>query len=400
MKRKNKTACVIRRMLTLAMAVLSLALLLPVQTFAEETTTTPYSLTVLPVNQTDTETAADLTTAEIYVDLYQVANVTMDGTGRFDLALTDSFSSLKVSVEDSTEEGLIEIGDFTELTSTQKITTATWEKLAQDAAKLIQGAGSSTSPAAVTTLSVGKAAAGESLPAQATNMAPGLYLLIARTEAADYWKTIAVKNADGTKTGENLVSVVKSASKSYYYLPTLITVPYKAPDENEVISTDSAQPWINAVTAVLKPMPDELRGKIKITKTLNGYVGPDKAQFVFEISGTGPDNKSLPSKIVSLQFAGNGTKETVEIEFPVGSTLKVEEVYNGSRYALTTAQTVDGLVITAEEVAEAKFTNTHDDTNTGGYGIVNNYRLEKDSTGGLKWSEATQLPDNSQAPQQ
>ena len=400
MKRKSKTACVIRRVLPLLMAVLSLALLLPVQTFAEETTTTPYSLTVLPVNQTDTETAADLATATIYVDLYQVANVTMDGTGRFDLALTDSFNSLKVSVEDSTEEGLIEIGNFTELTSTQKITTATWEKLAQDAAKLIQSAGGSTPPAPVSTLSVGKAVEGVSLPDKATNMASGLYLLIARTDSADYWKTVDVKNADGAKTGENLVSVVKSASKSYYYLPTLITVPYKAPDESGAISTDSAQPWINAVTAVLKPMPDELRGKIKITKTLNGYVGPDKAQFVFEISGTGPDNKSLPSKIVSLQFAGNGTKETVEIEFPVGSTLKVEEVYNGSRYALTTAQTVDGLVITAEEVAEAKFTNTHDDTNTGGYGIVNNYRLEKDSTGGLKWSEATQLPDNSQAPQQ
>lgn len=400
MKRKNKTACVVRRVLPLLMAVLSLALLLPVQTFAEETTTTPYSLTVLPVNQTDMETAADLATAEIYVALYQVANVTMDGTGRFDLALTESFSSLKVSVEDSTEEGLIEIDDFTELTSTQKITTATWEKLAQDAAKLIQSAGGSTLPAPVSTLSVGKAVEGVSLPDKATNMDSGLYLLIARNDSADYWKTIAVKNADGTKTGENLVSVVKSASKSYYYLPTLITVPYKAPDESGAISTDSAQPWINAVTAVLKPMPDELRGKIKITKTLSGYIGPDKAQFVFEISGTGPDGKSLPSKIVSLQFAGNGTKETVEIEFPVGSTLKVEEVYNGSRYRLTSPQTVDGLVITAEEVAEAKFTNTHDDTNTGGYGIVNNYRLEKDSTGGLKWSEATQLADNSQAPQQ
>ena len=398
MKRKSKTACVIRRVLPLLMAVLSLALLLPVQTFAEEAS--PYSLTVQPVNPAETETAADLATATIYVDLYKVATVTMDGTGRFDLALAGSFKSLDVSVEDSTEEGLIEIGDFTELTSTQKITTATWEKLAQDAAKLIQGAGSSTPPAPVSTLSVGKAVEGVSLPDKATNMDSGLYLLIARTVSADYWKTIAVKNADGTKTGENLVSVVKSASKSYYYLPTLITVPYKAPDENEVISTDSAQPWINAVTAVLKPMPGELRGKIKITKTLSGYIGPDKAQFVFEISGTGPDGKSLPSKIVSLQFAGNGTKETVEIEFPVGSTLKVEEVYNGSRYALTTAQTVEGLVITAEEVAEAKFTNTHDDTNTGGYGIVNNYRLEKDSTGGLKWSEATQLPDNSQAPQQ
>ncbi len=400
MKRKSKTACVIRRALPLLMAVLSLALLLPVQTFAEEAS--PYSLTVQPVNPAETETAADLATATIYVDLYQVANVTMDGTGRFDLALAGSFKSLDVSVEDSdsTEDGLVVIDDFTELTSTQKITTATWEKLAQDAAKLIQSAGGSTPPAPVSTLSVGKAVEGVSLPDKATNMASGLYLLIARTDSSDYWKTVDVKNADGTKTGENLVSVVKSASKSYYYLPTLITVPYKAPDENEVISTDSAQPWINAVTAVLKPMPDELRGKIKITKTLNGYVGPDKAQFVFEISGTGPDGKSLPSKIVSLQFAGNGTKETVEIEFPVGSTLKVEEVYNGSRYRLTSPQTVDGLVITAEEVAEAKFTNTHDDTNTGGYGIVNNYRLEKDSTGGLKWSEATQLPDNSQAPQQ
>ena len=347
----------------------------------------PCSIKVLSTS--DAKLKEDLDKIEILVDVYQLA--TIDTTdGKYAYTLVDPFKSLELKPVETgkTEE---------EKEQSRKDGAEMWLAFAQNAAKAVRDA--ETAPKPVLTLSAGKDITVEEvkIPDEGP-VDQGLYLLIAHGDTEQYWKTVKTKSSDGesAQETETVVSVASSDSKDYLFTPVLIALPYKAAqtDPTKPYSTDDANEWFNDVTVVLKPEPKDRNGKIKVVKTLSGYIGPDPAQFVFELSGVGPDGKELDSKILSLQFTGNGQEETVEVEFPVGSKITVTEVYKGSRYT-TDVDVVGDVEIKADEVAKAVFSNWHNDTTTGGYGIVNNYKIETDATGGLIWSKKpTQLDDN------
>ena len=195
----------------------------------------PCSLTVLPVSESETENADILKKTKVLVDVYQVAS--MDGS--YNLSLASPFKGkVKIQVKDAADK-TVELDDFPAGTSSLKTTDATFEKLAQDAAKLIQ-AGKVTKK--LITLSAGKKIDGKSNRAE--NLDKGLYLLIGRTDEEDYWWEVAEKGADGKTTGKmNLVSYVHNNTKGFLYLPTLVVLPEE---------TDSGS--LNySVTTILKP---------------------------------------------------------------------------------------------------------------------------------------------------
>ena len=347
----------------------------------------PCSIKVLSTS--DAKLKEDLDKIEILVDVYQLATIDTTG-GKYAYTLVDPFKSLELKPVETgkTEE---------EKEQSRKDGAEMWLAFAQNAAKAVRDA--EIAPKPVLTLSAGKDITVEEvkIPDEGP-VDQGLYLLIAHGDTEQYWKTVKTKSSDGesAQETETVVSVASSDSKDYLFTPVLIALPYKAAqtDPTKPYSTDDANEWFNDVTVVLKPEPKDRNGKIKVVKTLSGYIGPDPAQFVFELSGVGPDGKELDSKILSLQFTDNGQEETVEVEFPVGSKITVTEVYKGSRYT-TDVDVVGDVEIKADEVAKAVFRNWHNDTTTGGYGIVNNYKIETDATGGLIWSKKpTQLDDN------
>ena len=347
------------------------------------------SLTAIPVAETSTDEQMkkELSEIPVYVDIYPVADVLMDGSGRFDFRLTEVCSGLKLTVEEKAGEDaepvMKEIDSFDQLAPNQKITSATWQKLAQDAAALVK-AGTLNHPS---TISIGKLAEGE------TKVAPlnkGLYLLIARTDETGYWKEKETKGEDGTVT-KTLLSFAHSDKTNYLYAPVLITLPYKEAVDG-VVATNNPGDWIYQVTAVLKPEPESRMGDLQIEKILNGFVGPDEAVFVFQIEatlGTGDAKKVVYSDVKSIRFSADGTKViTIEKAIPVGAEVTVTEVYSGAIYELETAKDVK-VTISAEEIVKASFKNKHDDTFTGGSGIVNHYVND-----GNGWPDPTQLTDS------
>ena len=356
---------------------------------------------IVVLSTSDDTLKEELKDVEILVDVYQLATIDTTG-GKYEYTPIAPFAKIEPVVSGKTEE---------EKKASQAAGAEMWLAYAQNAAKAIRDA--ETAPEPVLTLSAGKAITpegGETIPSEGP-VAQGLYLLIAHSpvqtgedgEPISYWRTVKTKSGDGESAveTETVVSVASSDSKDYLFTPVLVALPYKAAKTNEEqsYSTDDSNPWYNEVTVVLKPEGAPRIGKIKVIKTLSGYVGPDPAQFVFELSGVGPDGKALPSKILSLQFTGDGPKETVEVEFPVGSKIKVVEVYEGSRY-VTDVPVVDNVEIKADEVAKAEFKNNHDNTTTGGKGIVNHYTIVEDSTGELIWSKVpAQIKENTEAEQ-
>lgn len=380
-----------RRLLALLLTALCLLGACPAFALAEgEESAAEKPCSIEVVSTTNEELKAELDQIEIRVDVYQIAAIKTDN-GAYTYTLVEPFTGLTLNpVTSGTDEE--------SKAASEKAAFEMWAEFAQKSAETVRDA--SEKPTPVLTLSAGKEIEGLS---NSGAVDQGLFLLIAHTDAEEYWDTVKTKTADEeapTET-ETIVSLAHSADKDYLFTPVLVSLPYKAEqtDATKAYSTDDENPWFSSVRVVLKPEPRERLGKIKIVKTLSGYVGPDPAQFVFEITGEGPDGKELDSRIVSLQFTGNGSKETVELEYPIGSKLTVTEVYKGSRYT-TGADVVEGLVVKADEVAQASFTNTHDGTNTGGYGIVNNYKIVTDSSGKLIWSEPEQLKENAAADEQ
>ena len=232
MKRMDKTAPVTRLSASLLLLFFLLTALFPILAAAADG---PCSLTVLPVSETEKETAKLLKDTKVLVDVYQVAS--MDSS--YNLSLVSPFKG-KVKIQAENAAGkTVELDDFPTAASGAKITDETFQKLSQDAAKLIQ-AGKVTQK--LTTLSAGKKVDGMS--SKAEKLDKGLYILIGRTDDKDYWWEVAEKGADGKTSGKtNLVSYVHNNTKGFLYLPTLVVLPEES--DSGSLNYD--------VTAILKP---------------------------------------------------------------------------------------------------------------------------------------------------
>lgn len=195
----------------------------------------------------------------------------------------------------------------------------------------------------------------------------------------------AVTNQEGTAsvtdipTGLYLVAAEAVMSDYYHYsfTPYLLSLP------SNYYYTNAEDTWIYDLTgknaAGLKPEQTKRYGSLIITKELVSHhvtLG-QKATFVFQVDITERKGKKESKQIV-MGFDGCG-KRTASIEnIPAGSEVTVAEIYSSGGYSISKdSALVQNTVITADAKAETYFKNEHDGRLLGGYGVVNNFKLNE-----------------------
>lgn len=208
-------------------------------------------------------------------------------------------------------------------------------------------------------------------------------------------ETVTLQNGRGykdkLKTGLYLVDTPKVITTNYTYTftPYLVSLP----TNNYYSGNGASDDWIYNLTGSnavgLKPEEHVRYGDLVINKELvdhNATFG-NNATFVFEIKIETLDKKT-ETRIEALTFSAAGDDSVTITKIPAGSTVVVNEIYSGASYQLTSDrnqidQTVK-IIATDEKEAgkagtavEVSFTNEHNGRTNGGYGIKNNFKLDK-----------------------
>ena len=271
------------------------------------------------------DSAVELATTEVTVNLYKVANISTLG-------------------DISAVEGL-EL-DFVRLNYVDD-TAAEWKALAAEAKALVEAG-------KVTLAANGKTENGQLTFA---NLDTGLYLVDAQPTDSDY--------------------------NHYEFTPYLVSLP----NNYSYDGSGGADAWVYDVTVGLKSEKSDLYGDLVITKTLDVYnTSLDGAYFVFQVEGTKTDVDTQQSKVVyidvvAVNFAAPGTKNIVLEDIPAGSVITVTEVYSGASYELVAdgskAVTIEAVKAEADGFANiAAFANTYSGGLNGGTGLVNTFTYE------------------------
>lgn len=308
----------------------------------------------------------DLAGADVVVDLYQVARaVKTSGHDTYHYELTGEYASLRLP--DSPEEGAQP--------------AASWEETAQQAAAIALDAASPCTPVS---------GSGESAGTKVGNLAPGLYLLVARgrnlTELADYKIEIEQTDSLTQEESKRIATIANSQQYTYAFLPQLVSLPTKEADANGVINTANPGDWIFEASVNLKPERLDRYGSLEIVKTLLEYetMGgvQESATFVFEVTGM-LDDQVVYSNVESITFTAAGQERVVLDRIPAMAQVTVREVYSGSSYQLT----VPGdrtATIAADDVVSVEFENEYDGRRTNGHGIKNQFVYDEEA-GAWHW---------------
>lgn len=262
----------------------------------------------------------ELKAVDVPLNLYKVASI--NETGNYQSA--GGFESLDLSSV-KTGEGSAD----------------TWLKRAEEAAKLAEG----KTPDANGIVQQGAA--------RIDNLSTGLYLVMAKETDSDYY--------------------------SYTFTPYLISLP------NNYFETTGDDTWVydligeNAIG--LKPEQEERFGSITIQKELlnQNITFGNKATFVFQLDITTPKGET-ETKLKALTFDSATSKSVVVDKIAAGSVVKVTEVYGSEEagYKLTEDSAKEQTVtVVANETVQVSFRNEHDGKITGGYGVVNNFKLDE-----------------------
>lgn len=287
--------------------------------------------------------SSELLSASIPVNLYKVASVDVSGN----YTATDAFTGLKLSSVSADN-----LADA----------TAEWKKRANDAKEML-------------TDSDGK-----------TVVEPTQTITLTNNPNDDHTIT-------GLKTGLYLVDTPKVITPNYTYTftPYLISLPTNNYYNNDHTNDE----WIYNLTGSnavgLKTEQHVRYGNLVINKELvdhNATFG-DEATFVFQIDIEKPDGKK-ETRIEELTFSAAGKNSVTITKIPAGSEVVVNEIYSGASYQLTSDrnqinQTVK-IIATDEKEAgkagaavEVSFTNEHNGRTNGGYGVRNNFKLDKNN---------------------
>ncbi len=311
---------------------------------------TACSLTVEPGGS---EFAEDIAEAEVVLDLYQIAS-----------------AKAIPGIDSYTYEFL---PDFSGLTIADDLNNDAWMALAQEAAGL-----------ALNSESILPAVVGAPAGTEITNLSAGLYLLIARGASLGEDYVTTIQEDDGTET---IATVAESIQYTYTFLPELVSLPTKEPDENGVVSTANPGDWIYQAQVTLKPEQSSRLGSLEIVKNLEGYVEGRPATFVFEVEAVLRD-EVVYSNVFTISFGEAGTQRLRIDGIPIGATVTVTEVYSGATYQLVTdaSQTA---VIEAEDIVSVSFVNTPTDEKKNGGSITNEFAYEE---GEWQWRQIPDVP--------
>ena len=285
----------------------------------------------------------ELTSENVTIDLYKVADAKTDGAGG--VAFTPKSGVTFSSAVDTYE-------------AMQKLDNSAWLTLAQDAAR-------SVIRPEKTLLDPEK---------DLTKLTSGLYLVIAHG-------TDLTKDQYASWNNNDLTTKANVGSSTYTWYPELIALPSTvsemgASGTHEVITT--AGEWQYTITAALKPAIGDQFGDLYITKVLPTYETTTPATFVFSVKAT-VDGQTEPvfDDVCSLTFDSNGSK-TYRIlnRIPVGAKVTVTEEYAGTRYKIkddAQKTKTDTIISRDAGVLELTFENTYTPDDVVGYGILNEF---------------------------
>lgn len=188
----------------------------------------------------------------------------------------------------------------------------------------------------------------------------------------------------GLDTGLYLVDTpeVVTTNYTYTFTPYLVSLP-----TNNYYSSGNDD-WIYDLTDTnaigLKPEEHARYGDLVINKTLanhNATTGK-KATFVFQIDITPLKSDKTETRIESLDFEAAGNSSVTITKIPAGATVKVTEVYSGASYKLISEKDQETTIVATDkdakgDLASVSFKNDVDDNMNGGYGVKNNFKLNE-----------------------
>ncbi len=311
------------------------------------------SLKVAPAGSNDLEMLADLTKANVIVDLYKVADAEpVSGYDTYTYSFYDEYEDLK-GIYDADPNN------------------AEWMQMAQKAAGYVRD----NQANGLTPVASGKIT--DSGYAEISGLKSGLYLLIARGEdIEEYWTTVKQDSSseDGEESAEAVEGIATRAHSDRYeytYSPQMISLPGKEGNNTAGNNGD----WLYNMDASLKPQQSLRYGSLEIVKTLLNYEVKDPATFIFEVTAV-LNGETVFRDNVSLTFdEGDETgqkRALLENRIPVGAEVTVEEVYSGAVYELTSSPT-QTTIIEANNIVSVAFTNDYNETNHGGGSVTNSF---------------------------
>lgn len=268
----------------------------------------------------------ELETSGVTIDLYKVASVDKSGT----YTAEPNFKGLDVSALDIDDPG----------------SAATWSERAASAAQMVTEKNLDATASVTTSNEI------------ADGLGTGLYLIVPKEVITDNY--------------------------TYTFAPSLVSLP------NNYYGQGKSDTWVYNLTGeygiTLKPEQHARYGNLVINKTLlhQNVTSGDKATFVFQIDIANPDG-TKESKVEALDFNTAKTDSITIEHLQAGATVTVTEIYSGASYKLTSENGVQATITANDEysgtdapTAEVSFTNDTDGRTNGGYGVVNNFALDKE----------------------
>jgi hypothetical protein len=298
-----------------------------------------------------TEYAADMRTAKVVLDFYQLASLREAGEDGYDYELLAPYTGLNVSgVQDA----------------------ATAEALAQEAMRIAIRRGRPVITGASPEQRIDKKDDGTALQG-------GLYLVLARgADQPEY-----VREVTDDRGNTRLVTVAFSERYEYTLAPELVSLPVRSGDEwiyDLDLELEPGQTLYD-LSVSLKPERKPRTGSLEIVKTLRSYHPDEAAFFVFSVEAVF-EGRRVYSDVHGLSFTAAGQDVIVIEDLPIGSEITVEEIYSGASYKLTSAArqtvTLEGLRGSVE------FVNEYEETEKKGNGIINHF--EYDAETGWGWT--------------
>lgn len=225
---------------------------------------------------------------------------------------------------------------------------------------------------------------------------PGLYLLIARGTKEDSTIVTKVSTAAsdfkaGSALTDGLATMTLLGINTFTVMPHLVCVPNKIAEDNVPASLNGSGKWVYDQDITLKMDADPATGSIEIEKTLVDFYGnAENATFVFQVDTFYPtEDKLFKSDVYAIQFTKAGTKKIRIDGLPLGAEIKIMEIYSGVNYTASIAAPDSlNVVVAADEVPVARFTNTYNGKKAGGGGVTNYFKYNvTDGAGEWSWEQ-------------
>ena len=345
----------------------------------------PVSLQVTPGS---VEQIEDLRTANLVVDVYQIASARKpDNYDTYELEYANGFTDEALGLAELGVSGI----------NANNIDYTTWQKIADNAAKSILG--ESAVPALASSKVVNAFQVFDNagnfniipLPANTADPATngGLYLVVPRSgNLEEYVKTLD----DGS-----LATIAHSTMLEYSFAPMLVAAPSKSLSNETygTFDTSDTSPWIYQVPVSFKTEQEPLISQFRIKKAIDKFETTDPVTFVFQIEGTFRGEKVLSTTRSFVFDENTDYEQLIDITgVKVGTLVEVTEVYAGANYEQSEAHIYnkEGTEITAEnalveafvadtpdKVLTFSFVNTYDGKTNEGGSVINKFEDDADT---------------------